>query len=138
MPADYRIDESRRCVISTATGLLTSSELFQHQVRLRADSHFRRDLNQLCLLVGLDGLDVSSDAIRTLVTNSPFGAGARRALVVDSALAFGLARMFQSYADESPEEIEIFRDVDSANRWLESNPHHASTPPNRDEGSGAA
>jgi hypothetical protein len=49
---------------------------------------------------------------------NPFGAGARRALVVTSDVVFGMARMYQILRDESPDELQIFRKVDDAFRWL--------------------
>lgn len=120
MAADYRIDRIRECVFSNASGFLTDEDLLGHQRRLMRDADFRSHLNQLWDLHDLDRIDISANAIRTLARNNPFGNGSRRALVVDSPLSYGLARMFQVYADESPDEVEIFKDHGTAIDWLEA------------------
>jgi hypothetical protein len=53
-----------------------------------------------------------------MVRLNPFWAGARRALVVTSDVVFGMARMYQILRDESPDELEIFREMDGALQWL--------------------
>ncbi|MBN2310167.1 MAG: STAS/SEC14 domain-containing protein [Candidatus Hydrogenedentes bacterium] len=44
----------------------------------------------------------------------------KTALVVDTDLAFGIARMFQMLGDELPFEVEIFKDAAEAVAWLEA------------------
>jgi hypothetical protein len=53
-----------------------------------------------------------------MVKLNPFGAGARRAVVVTNDVVFGMARMYQILTDESPDELRIFRKVDDALQWL--------------------
>lgn len=118
MPAEYRIDESRGCVLSHARGVVTDDDLLGHQRRLIAEPGFRSDLNQLWDVRNLDGVEVTVGAIRTLAQLNPFGKGSRRALLVDSQLAYGLARMFQSYTDASLDEVEVFWDEAAAHHWL--------------------
>ena len=45
-------------------------------------------------------------------------AGGRVAIVVSSDLDFGLARMFQVFAEGSGIDHEVFRDRDAARDWL--------------------
>jgi len=49
---------------------------------------------------------------------NPFGPGARRAVVVTNDVVFGMARMYQILTDESSDELQIFRNMDDALRWL--------------------
>ena len=59
-----------------------------------------------------------SDAVRGLAQNSPYGAGSRRAIVVDQDSVFGLSRMFGALVVEGSSEIEVFRDMEAACGWL--------------------
>lgn len=38
--------------------------------------------------------------------------------MVPNDLVFGMARMYQILTETSPDEVEIFRDLDEALRWL--------------------
>jgi hypothetical protein len=53
-----------------------------------------------------------------MVRLNPFWAGARRALVITNDVLFGMARMYQLLKDESPDELQIFRNMDEALQWL--------------------
>ena len=43
----------------------------------------------------------------------------RMAIVAGTTVGYGLSRMFQTLADETDYEIEVFRKVDDALKWLE-------------------
>ena len=45
--------------------------------------------------------------------------GARRAFVTGSDFAFGMARMYQTLADDLPSEIRVFDDMSEALEWLD-------------------
>ena len=42
----------------------------------------------------------------------------RKAIVALSPVAYGMARMYQTMMDGSPVEVEVFRDLQEARRWL--------------------
>jgi hypothetical protein len=53
-----------------------------------------------------------------MVRLTPFGAGARRAIVVGSDVVYGMARMYQILRDTAPDHLEVFRDLASNVAWL--------------------
>jgi hypothetical protein len=68
-------------------------------------------------------LILSGQGVRSLVsfmreTRAQRGSGFRFALVADGDETFGLGRMLQAYADGLPEEIRVFRDLESTRRWV--------------------
>jgi hypothetical protein len=63
-------------------------------------------------------VQITVSTIREMVRLNPFGAGARRAVVITSDVVFGMARMYQILSDDSPDELLIFRKIDDALRWL--------------------
>ncbi len=121
MRLDYHIDVENRRVEVVIEGDLADPDLSDGNERLREDPDFRSEYDQLLDLSGATGESLSSGAVRRLARGEPiFSVRSRRAIVVASDLGFGLARMFQTLRKDEAGEIEIFRSVDEARRWLES------------------
>ena len=118
MPAGYTIDLERSLVLSRGWGVLTDRELLAHVRALTADPRFAQNFCQLGDLRDVTDVQITAATIREMVRLNPFWAGARRALVVTSDVVFGMARMYQILRDESPDELEIFREMDGALQWL--------------------
>ena len=118
MPSAYILDESRSLLLSRAWGVFTDQDLLTHHTAFTRDPRFRPGFNQLADLRDVTSLAVTSAGVRQQVRETPFGAGSRRALVVGSDVAFGMARMFQILQDESVADVEIFRELDDALAWL--------------------
>jgi hypothetical protein len=119
MPAEYRIDLSKRIVYSRAWGVLTDRELADNRAALFADPAFAPDLSQLYDFTGVTELGIAATTLAGLAKSSRFSPNTRRAVVVGSDEAFGMARMYAILSDRE-ETIQVFRDRASAVRWLES------------------
>ncbi len=74
---------------------------------------------QLADLRAVEDYELRIETLRQLASLSPFGAGSRRAIVVGSVAAYGLARMFQVLREGSPDVLRIFRNMEAALEWLE-------------------
>jgi hypothetical protein len=62
---------------------------------------------------------VTTDCIQALAkTTAASKRGSKRALLVQSDIAYGLARMLQALREGSRQEIQVFRDLDHALGWL--------------------
>jgi len=118
MPGGYSIDPARSLVLSRAWDVLSGADLSRHARTLASDPGFKPDFNQLCDFRDVTEVRADAAAIRELAALNPFGAGARRALVVSSDVVFGMARMYQILTETSPDEFEVFRDLDEALKWL--------------------
>lgn len=118
MPCAYTIDLTRSLVLSRGWNTVTDRELLAHVRTLTADPRFARNFRQLADLRDVTDVQVTAPTIREMARLNPFGPGARRAVVVTSDVVFGMARMYQILADESSDELQIFRNVDDALRWL--------------------
>ncbi|RPH78816.1 MAG: hypothetical protein EHM80_09390 [Nitrospiraceae bacterium] len=93
-------------------------ELLAHVRALIADPRFARNFHQPIDLRDVTNVQFTAASIREAVRLNPFGAGARRAVVVTNDVVFGMARMYQILADESPDEVQIFRKMDYGLQWL--------------------
>lgn len=98
--------------------MLTNRDLLAHAHALTTDRRFVRNFNQFADLRDVTELQVTAATIREMVKLNPFGASARRAVVVTSDVVFGMARMYQILLEESSYKFEIFREVDLAFQWL--------------------
>jgi hypothetical protein len=127
MSVDYLIDIDRRVVFTVAIDLFAVTDAVRHMTRLQADPDFSPSFNQIADFravteVRLSGLDVLDLSRQTVFTRD-----ARRALVIDKPLAFGLARMFATLRGLSGEQhLTIVRALDEAARWTRVDPDVAA------------
>lgn len=119
MPATFTVDVARRTVFSRGWGILVDDDLRQTQQGVRTCPGFEADFSQLYDFTAVTDVQVTADSLWGMVGNSPFAMRARRAVVVDSDVAFGVVRMYEQMSGRSPDTFKIFRDRESALRWLE-------------------
>lgn len=116
------IDKNANLVFTTIKGEVTANEVLAALTGLLDSPEYRPGLNGL---VDLRESDMDPDAkeirkIAALLINNKERIGeSRSAIVVSEDLAYGLARMFEAYADESSIETRIFRDMEAARSWLD-------------------
>lgn len=118
MPTDYLIDLPRGLVISRAWGVLTDEELLARTRALAEDPRVRPDMRQLSDFREVTDLKVHGATIHAMVGLNPFGAGARRAVIVGSDASYGMARMYQLLQDTAPDSVDVFRELEPALEWL--------------------
>lgn len=120
MPLRYLIDKERRLVLTTGWDRLTFAQTQAYQDQLWNDPEFNPEFNQLVDLSALTGLGMSVDETKQIAKRSGFSEGSRRALVAPDAAVFGMSRLFGVYNEMSntPSQIQVFRDLPSALKWL--------------------
>lgn len=118
MSCSYTIDLTRSLVLSRGWDVLTDGELLAHVRALTIDPRFVRNFHQLADLRDVVDVEVTASTIREMAMLNPYGVGSRRAVVVTSDVLFGMARMYKILRDEPADELEIFRNLDDALRWL--------------------
>jgi hypothetical protein len=99
-------------------GAATEDEIIDHGLRLRNDRQFRPDFRQLVDMTELTEIRVGSGVIRDASRDQFFSPGARRAIVANSEAAFGMARMYAIASENSGQTIQVFRDIEAAEAWL--------------------
>ncbi|HEV7990258.1 MAG TPA: hypothetical protein VGP25_00440 [Gemmatimonadaceae bacterium] len=119
MPMAYSLDQMNCLVRTRAWGSVTNADLHGYYHGLAADPRFGRDFRELVDLSAVLHFVVESTLIREVASWTVFRAGARRAFIAITDLAFGLSRMFSAYAEDAGQHIEVFRDAGAAERWLE-------------------
>jgi len=120
MPWNYRIDEERRLVITTAWDRLTGGEVIDHQRKLLNDPGFERDFSQFLDLADVTEMQINRVTVAELARFDLFSAKSRRAFFAPDPLTYGMSRMFIALRDAhgGKEQIEVFKDRDKALVWL--------------------
>jgi hypothetical protein len=118
VPGSYLIDPDRRLILSRGWGIVTEGDLLAHARALKIDPGFVTSFRQIVDLRDVTDLEIDASGIRQIAIESPFGAGACRAIVVRSEVNYGMARMFQMLRAEAADNIQIFRDLSPALSWL--------------------
>lgn len=125
MPLDYRIDRERRVVFATATRTLSDEDVFTYQ----REAWSRTDLagyDEVVDLSLVEDLVLSSgDRVRALAELAAAmdvpGSSSKLAIVAPQDLAYGFARMFETYRTMNPgggKVVSVFRSMQAALDWL--------------------
>jgi hypothetical protein len=120
MPISHLIDHNRRLAICRVWGVLTDADLQGHYASLAADPEFHPDYRQLSNLGDVQQVVAGQSTIASVASLSVFRPGTRRALVAPSDAAFGLSRMFATYAEDVGQNVHVFRTETEAVAWLQS------------------
>jgi hypothetical protein len=119
MHVKREIDASDRVVILGVSGELSDEGLQSLAAELRTAPEITPDFGLLIDFRNAVGRDVTSQGVRALATESlVLSPDSRRALVVPSDLGFGMGRMYQMLREGQGGQINVFRDIDEARRWV--------------------
>jgi hypothetical protein len=114
------IDGNRQRLLNHAKGLVTFQELSQH---LDAEERDRGlGLPELFDARGAT-TNLTTGQVRTLVQRAADTlrgtALGPTAIVATDDVTFGMARMYAILTEQAGARVEVFRDIESAKRWLE-------------------
>ena len=121
MPIYYVIENLPRHILTRANGLVTFHDVCQHLDAEERDHAL--DLPELFDARGAT-TDLTAGQVRSLaqrargaLQDKPLGP---TAIVATDDVAFGMARMYAILTELVGARVEVFRDVESANRWLQA------------------
>jgi len=122
MTISYKQNDTQQYMVTLIEGELTIPEIVAHieQTILMSDSIHEWielvDCSGVNNVSGLSGACIRNAA--SLEKKQQWAAGSRSALVVTSALHYGLARIFSAVASEANKNIQVFKSMDKAIEWL--------------------
>jgi len=124
MPITYTIDPARRRVTLVYTGTITDRELCEVFDRLYQDPAHRIGMDELSDLRAVHNVTVTSVGLQALADQTARNLDHahqswRVAVVAPQDVVFGLARMYGLFREDSPELVRVFRDLASAEAWLD-------------------
>ena len=102
------------------SGEINDQDLKQHVINFNKETEGISDLRELadCRdLINLEALTVKGTSYSAILEdNKPESLLA--ILVTESALLFGMARVYQIFVEGRRESVKIFKDINSALKWL--------------------
>ncbi len=128
MPVEHQIDETNRLIVTTWTGRLTDGEMIQvYQDYLNNIKTLPRYIpyNEIADFSKTSDVRLTVDGIKKMgeiaSTADREDVKTKLAIIVNSNLAFGLARMYQVYRSFSPnanKETRVFKKEGDALEWI--------------------
>lgn len=116
MPLGFHIDTDRRVTFVRGWGAVTDADVKAHAAALRGDPRFDPTWPLLGDGREITDLRVTSGFLRHY--QSPFDSSTKRAFVVASDVAFGMARMYGFLATDDDTAVAVMRSMPSAMAWL--------------------
>jgi hypothetical protein len=121
MPIETSIDTRNDLILRTLSGAVEAGELLE---ALEATLHHpdyhpgMKSLNDLRESTHSARVEDIQQVAGLILKHVDRLEGGRAAIVVSSAVSYGMGRMLQAYADDAPLEIAVFFDMAEARRWL--------------------
>ena len=106
------------------SGVVTGAEIKEARQEIYRDEVLQKLRYQIVDRTDITEFDVSNEDIRSMAEKDKTIAKDHPDIVVAivsaSDLQYGISRMYQAHAGESAFVTEIFRDRESADKWIES------------------
>lgn len=120
----YRIDPDRRLIVVTYIGAVTFADIVATQQMARADPAFDPAFGVLMDGLHADFSALTAQDLAKIASRTPSSQGGRRAIVVNTQLNYGLARMFGSISETQGRNfpVALFDNLEDALRWLNEPP----------------
>ena len=125
MGISRHINETNGLITFAPEGRLQIEEIREALRDAMSDPLFRSGADVLWDLRQVDPIAPTAQEVRDLVAHvgglqPERGRGYKVAVVASRDLDFGIARMYGMYADSLPFEVQVFRSMSEAGRWLQS------------------
>ena len=115
--AECVVDPARRLVTVKFGKKVTFDDIERYAKRLLLNPSFHSDYSEIVDLTGVEELDLQADEFLKLADKvDPFSPVAKRAFVVRTLVQSHAARMHKVLRTQR--NIEIFRSVEEAERWV--------------------
>jgi hypothetical protein len=120
LPISYQIDAARRTVSIHACDYVTMAELEAHRNALCSDPAYKVEFSQIWDVSSLHAIDLTPHTMREEAAFPWCALTPHIAVYATSDYAYGMARMFEGYAELTKRSIRIFRSHQEAQDWLDS------------------
>lgn len=118
MPCSFAFDAARGLMIVRASGTLTYEELLDARARGAADPSFNRTLPSLADFREVTRFERRVAIIRKMAENPVVSRRAKLAILPPAGQPWGMARLFAAYAQLMGRPVEVFTNLEDAERWL--------------------
>ena len=120
----FRIDfQDGNIVVFTFAGEFTLDQYFAAMAQLDASEAYNRNIDTIWDLREADTKSLGIEDVRSIAANARSLAARRKkdwkvAIVAQTDLTFGLARMYEAYASGVHHRTKVFRNFEEAEAWV--------------------
>ena len=118
MPVRYKILPENNLVVVHYTGVLTLEDISSVRKEGASDPDFSPDYHVIDDITGVTSTKINFDDLSHISGKSVASKGVKRALVAETELQFGMARMYQTLSESHGQKFQIFRGYDAAFEWI--------------------
>jgi len=109
----------RKLVLTTGSGFVTKEEVITLQDQMSNDPEFDPTFSQVADFAHLTNTDISMVDVQMFAKRDVFSIHSRRAIIVESDIAFGFAKIFELCRQlTGASGIRVFRNPDEALEWI--------------------
>ena len=130
---EHTVDRRLPLVEAVLRGAVDDDEALRWLTELASDVEELEQVRGLVDTRGLGPLQVTAEGVRRCVrlaeATEDKWSGSRWAIVADSDVVFGMARMYSILRSDGSAETEVFRDVEEARAWLGVSRSGSPSPP---------
>ena len=119
MGLSYTLDHGQRLVRSRGWGVLRIAEFEEFYSRLAADPAFDPSYRSLGDLRKVSAIAVTSNELAASAALPVFEPSSRRAVVASLDAVYGMLRAYATFNERMGATIRVFRDLESAEAWLD-------------------
>jgi hypothetical protein len=118
MPCSFAFDAARGLMILRASGNLTYEELLDARSRGAKDPNFSRTRPALADFREVTGFVRRVAILRQMAENPIVARDTKLAILPPAGQPWGAARLFAAYAQLMGRPVEVFTELEDAERWL--------------------
>jgi len=118
MPVDYKIEADKRLVIVRYYGHLKLEEVIAIRQKGASDPDFDPAYNIIDDISAVESSDINYEMIQRVAAQSVAKKGVRRALIVQTDLQRGMAKIYKVLSESVGHHFEIFEDYKAGMDWV--------------------
>lgn len=125
MPIEFTVVPEKNYFIARWQGKVSDEEMNELYVKFYQGSEWHTGLNELVDLSAADMTLITAEGLKKIAgfVEQYFvkhGISSSKTAVYSPVdLPFGIARMYEAFSSQSPENVKVFRDLHETNEWLE-------------------
>ena len=124
MSVEYTYDEEKNILYTRFFGVITNKDFLDQGESIGADARIKPGVRELVYLVDIEDIQASPSGFERNIQidskNRDKLQGMRTAVIAETDLLYGFARMYQSLTEvrDAPSTVEVFRTEKEARKWL--------------------
>ena len=121
MSVEFRMDRDEGIVYGTCRGEVTAEEIMEHLAGVFMSEDYEpwfRGLTDLRETSWESNQGDLRKLVQFLIRHRDRIGKHRSAVVVANERAYGMARMFEVFSEQTPINVRVFRDYDKAKSWI--------------------